>query len=274
MRHTHTHTHTHISDILCSDDCFVQYALPRDSSPVIFSPSLPFLSLPMRCKGFTVCQCNPIQLSLIQLNLSHISLFQLSSTYCVKQCRISIRSIFILVISTAVQQNHKFYSGNENIRHKRWPLSCMFFLSLLTLSQSFWTLYWQLRCFSSSLPSRPSFCQMGLYWGILSFLKASWHLALASLSLSFCTAHAPPVFSWHFLIWPSLSVCFYVLSNSLFLWLPSCQLSCLSFLLLSPFLPFSDFVNEMRSVGIRKCVRTHVYVCLRVRMCWKTNYLL
>lgn len=147
----------------------------------------------------------------------------------------------------------------------------MFFLSLLTLSQSFWTLYWQLHCFPSSLLF-PLILILsdGPYWGIPSFLKANWHLALASPSLSFCTAHAPPLFSWHFLIWPSSSVFFYVLSNSLSLWLPSCRLSCLSFLLLSPSLPFSDFINEMHSVVIRECVDVHLWV----RVCWKTNYLL
>lgn len=91
---------------------------------------------------------------------------------------------------------------------------------------------------------------------MLLFWNAYWHLALTSLSL----AHAPSLFIWHCLIWPSSSVFLYALSSSLSLWLPSCWLSFLSFLLLSPSLSFSDFINKMPSVGIPTCVCINV-VC-------------
>lgn len=109
----------------------------------------------------------------------------------------------------------------------------------------------------------------GPHWGILLFLNAYWHLALTSLSL----AHAPSLFIWHCLIWPSSIVFLYALSSSLSLWLPSCWLSCLSFLILFSLLLCLSLISSIKCpvwVSLRVFV---LMLYVHVRMCWKTNYI-
>lgn len=99
------------------------------------------------------------------------------------------------------------------------------------------------------------------YWAI--FVKVNQRLAFTSLSLSFCMAHAPPLYSWHFLIWPCFSVFFYILSNSLFLWLLSCRLSCLSFLLQSTLPLCLSLVSSVKcAVWVSVSVFVFMFTCL------------
>ena len=186
---TRSHTHTHTSDMLCSDDCSVQYALPLDSSPVSFPPSLSLPSAMSRLHSLQV-QSNSAESSLILSNLSHITSVQPTQEWFIE-----------LAEETSLYQRYLQKRSQSTLRqktiislahsHTSFLCSSVILLSLILHFLSAWTYWWTLifkgQQILSPLLSLPlSFCILLLYladtfWSAF-LLSPVWLICLFALT--------------------------------------------------------------------------------------------